>query len=137
MSMFSKNVISNNKNTVATIGERNIIDVSQKLSEVKETSLTTHGEEWSKVVDQIAILQKIVRELPDENEDLRDQQLVPGLSKAKQEAKSLQENPEGDKKGFIEAFKSFCDTALKVTELAGKVAPIVGVVAKLIGLPIP
>lgn len=137
MSLFSKNVIKDNKGAVITVGENNIISVSQKLSEVKETSITSQGEAWSKVIEEITLLQKAVKELPDEYEELRDQQLVPTLSKSKKEAKTLEESPDGDKTGFIENFKSFCDLALKVTDVAIKVAPFVTTIAKLIGVPLP
>ena len=59
------------------------------------------------------------------------------MSKAKKEAKSLSENPNGEKKEFLEKFKSFCDLALKVTGVAKIVSPFVTKIAELLGIALP
>lgn len=137
MALFSKNIIKDNKNTIVTIGEKNIISISQKLSEVNETSLTCENEAWDKVVEQITQIQKVMRELPVEYENLVDQQLIPTLSKAKTEAKNIIREPYKEKKGFIDKFKSFCDSISNVADIAQKVDPFVTTIAKLIGISFP
>ena len=137
MSFISKNEIKDNKNSTITVGDNDVISVSQKLAEVKETSITSQGKEWSEVVNQISELQEVVKKLSDEHEELRDEELIPALSKAKKEAKSLSENPNGEKKEFLEKFKSFCDLALKVTGVAKIVSPFVTKIAELLGIALP
>jgi hypothetical protein len=134
MSLFSKIEVKDNKNAVITVGDSNLISVSQKLSEIKETSITSQGKEWSEIVEQITQLQKVVRELTDEDEELRDEHLIPTLSQAKKEAKNISNNPNEDKKAFLEKFKSFCDLALKVTGVAKLVSPFVTKIAELLGI---
>lgn len=136
-SLFLKTEITGNKKSTINVGDNNLISVSQKLAEVKETSITSQGKEWSEVVNQISELQKVVKELSDEHEKLRDQELVPTLSKAKEEAESLSENPNKEKKGFLEKFKSFCDLALKVTGVAKIVSPFVTKIAERLGIALP
>lgn len=137
MSFISRNEIKDNKNSTITLGDNNLISVSQKLAEVKETSITSQGKEWSEVINQISELQKVVKELPDEHEELRDEELVPTLSKAKKEAKNLSENPTGEKKKFLEKFKSFCDLALKAVGVGKIVSPFVTKIAELLGIALP
>ena len=137
MSFISKNEIKDNKNSTITVGDNNLISVSQKLAEVKETSITSQGKEWSEVVNQISELQEVVKKLSDEHEELRDEELIPALSKAKKEAKSLSENTNKEKKEFLEKFKSFCDLALKVTGVAKIVSPFVTKIAELLGIALP
>lgn len=136
-SLFSQTVIRDNKNAVITVGEKNIVSVSQKLTEIEETSVTTEGQNWQKIVQEIVSLQEVVKNLPDKYEEIRDQELVPTLSKTKKEAQSLSENPEGEKRDFLEKFKAFCDLALKIADVAAKVAPFVVTIAKLAGVPAP
>ncbi|MDJ0531788.1 MAG: hypothetical protein QNJ70_04695 [Xenococcaceae cyanobacterium MO_207.B15] len=137
MSLFSKKEIKHNENSTITVGDNNLISIFQKLAEVKETSITNQGKEWSEVINQISELQKVVRELPDEHKKLRDQKLIPTLSEAEEEAESLSKNPTGEKKKFLEKFKSFCDLALKVTGVAKIVAPFVTKIAELLGIARP
>ena len=137
MSLFRKTEITKNKNSTITVGNKNLISVSQKLAEVKDASITSQGKEWGEVVNQISELQNVVKELPDEHEELRDQELVPTLSEAKKEAKNLSENPTGEKNKFLEKFKSFCDLALKVAGVAKLVSPFVTKIAELLGIAIP
>lgn len=136
-SLFSQTVIRDNKNAVITVGEKNLVSVSQKLTEIEETSVTTESQNWQKILQEIVALQEIVRSLPDEYEEMRDQDLVPTLSRTKKEAQSLAENPKGEKKDFLEKFKTFCDLALKVADVAVKVAPFVVTIAELAGVPVP
>lgn len=138
-SLFSKKetVITDINRSVITVGEKNLIIVSQNLSEIQETSLTREGEDWRNIVGEISALQKIVRNLPDEYEYLRDQELIPILSKTKNEAKNLSETPKGNKEVFVEDFKSFCDIASKAADIAIKVSPLVIAISKLAGVPIP
>lgn len=135
MALFSKNVIKDNKGSVITVGEQNIISVSQQLAELHETSITSEGQNWKEIVEQLSLIQNTLHELPDEHENVRDQELVPSLSKAKAEAKKLVEKPEADKKAFVKNFNTFCDVSLKVAELAAKVAPFITVIGKLAGIP--
>jgi vacuolar-type H+-ATPase subunit H len=134
MSLFSKTEIKDNKNAVITVGDANLISVSQKLAEMKETSITSQRQEWSEIFEQITQLQKIVTNLADENEELRDEHLVPTLSKAKKEAKNILDNPTASKKAFLENFKEFCDFTLKVTGVAKLVSPFVTKIAELLGI---
>lgn len=136
MSLFSKNIIKDNKNTVVTIGQENIVSVSQMLSEVQENSITDKSEEWTKIIEQISLLQKTIKELSDSFEDLRDQKLIPILSEAKSQAKDIAKNPKKEKKAFIEKFKSFCDLTGNIVDVAEKVAPYVKIIANIIGIPI-
>src|SRR5690348_7203062 len=113
MPLVSKITIQGNKNAVITVGESNIISVSQKLSEANEQSLTNQAGEWAKVVSELKGIQHTVKGLDDEHEELRDQVLVPTISKAKKQAEALEKDPNSDKRSFVESFKSFCDAALK------------------------
>lgn len=136
MSIFSKNIITNNKDSIVTIGEKNIVSLSQKLEKVETSSIICKGEKWGEVVKQLMQIQGVVKELPDNFEELRDQKLIPSLSAAKTEAKILSENPNRDKKNFIKKLKSFCDIVGNVTDVASKVAPFVTSIAKTIGIPL-
>ena len=137
MALSSKIEIKDIKNAVVTVGDRNILTVSLKLSEVNQTSLTNKREDWSQVLSQISAIQKIVKDLPDEHEDVRDTKLVPSLAEAKAEVKTLESNPSAPKEAFIDKFKKFCDIAAQVTGVASAVAPMISAVAKIIGIPIP
>jgi hypothetical protein len=139
MSIFeSKKIeVSNVRNATVTIGERNIVTVSQRISEVKETNITNEGKKWEEVVNQITALQKVLREVPDESEEVRDLELIPSTARAKSEAMKLRENPKGEKKGFLDNFKAVCDSVVKVAGLATTVSPIIVGIANLIGIPIP
>lgn len=137
MSLFSKNVVKNNKNSNVVIGDQNLQVVSQQLSEVREATLTNDSEDWGRVLVEIKSMQEVLRSLSDEHEELRDQQLIPSLSKIKSEAVKLKEEPSSEKKGFIDQFKSFADLSNTVVDVASKVAPYITTIAKLIGLPLP
>lgn len=134
MAIFDIKSIKNNKDTNAVIGDNNVTLFSQRLSEVKETNITSQSKDWRDVIEQIAAMQKVVNGIPDENEEMRDQQLVPALSKAKAEAAKLEQDPYREKTGFVSSFKVFVDLANSVADVGGKVAPYVITIAKLIGV---
>ena len=134
MSIFNIKSIKNNKDTNAVIGDNNVALFSQRLSEIKETKITSQGTDWMAVVEQIAAMQKVVRGIPDEHEEMRDQRLVPALSKAKAEAAKLEQDPKGEKTGFLSSLKVFVDLANSVAEVGGKVAPYIVTIATLIGV---
>lgn len=137
MPLFKKTEVRDVKNANVTIGDRNIVTILQRISEVKETNITNEGEKWGDVVNQLTSLQKLLRDVPDELEDVRDQELVPSASRAKSEAMKLKENPNGEKRGFLDSFKSVCESVGKVVELASKAGPILAAIANLIGIPVP
>jgi len=137
MPLFNKVTVKNSKGAVITVGDKNIIAVSQQLADIKETSITNTGKSWEDILAQISSLQQVLQEIPDAHEELREQQLRPQLSKAKTEAKKLAQNPGGEKKSFVDSFKSFCDAAKSATEVAIKVGPFVTTIAKLMGIPVP
>jgi hypothetical protein len=137
MSLFKKTEVHDVKNATVTVGDQNIVMVSQKISEVQETSITNEGEKWSEVVDQIASLQRILRGIPDNYEGVRDQELLPLISRAKAEAAKLKENPNEPKRTFLDSFKSFCESFAKVAGVAVGAGPIIVAIANLIGIPIP
>jgi hypothetical protein len=137
MPLSKKIVIHDIDDSVITVGNANIIHVIKKISGAKEPPLTNHGENWSEVVKQINLLQNIVKGLPDKHEELRDQELVPTLSRAKKDAEALVENPNSRKKGFIDNFKSFCVLTSKIADVAEKVEPFITLIATLIGISLP
>ncbi len=137
MPLFSKINVSDNDNTVVTIGDNNFVNLSQVLSKTNSASITNSGENWGKVVETITDLQKVIRDLPDEHEKLRDQKLIPSLSKAKHTATVLAKKPSEDKKKFLEEFKIFIDIAAKVADIAKVIAPFVTIITKAIGIPFP
>ena len=136
MAIFDIKSIKNNKDTNAVIGDNNVTLFSQQLSKVKETNITSDGNDWQQVIEQIAAMQKVISQVPDEHEKIRDQQLVPALSKAKTEAAELQKEPSTNKSRFLESFKTFLDVANSVADVGGKIAPYVLTIAKLIGVPL-
>lgn len=140
MSFFEskKTIIEGNKNVGnITVGDRNVITVSQKISEANETSITSDGEKWNEVVQQLNSLQKIIKDLPDDHEDVRDMQLIPATASAKKAANELQQNPNQNKQGFLDKFKTICEWVVKVGGLATAASPIIIAIANLIGIPIP
>jgi len=134
MSIFEIKTIKNNKDTNAVIGDNNVALFSQLISEIKKTNITSQSKYWKYVFKQITSMQKVVNGIPDEHEDIRDQQLVPALSKAKAEATKLAQDPHGEKSGFLSSFKVFVDLANSVVTVGGKVAPFVVAIAKVIGV---
>lgn len=130
------NTIKNNKDTAAVIGDNNIVTLSKRLSQVAETSITTESKNWDEIVEQIKSIQKVLKEIPDEHEEMVNQKLIPTIAKAREEAAKLKEDPAKEKKGFIESFKSFCDLANTVSDVAVKVAPYLTAIATLIGVAV-
>jgi len=139
MPLFSKINVSDNENTVVTIGDNNFINLSQILSKTNAASITNSGDNWNKVIETITDLQKMIRNLPDEYEKLRDQKLIPSLSKVKHTAAVLAKKPneDKDKKIFLDEFKTFIDMAAKITVIAKVIAPFVTIITKAIGIPFP
>jgi hypothetical protein len=137
MPLFKKVTVKDSKGVVLTVGDKNLVSVSQHLSEIKETSITSEGKNWEDIISQISSLQQVMQEIPDQHEELREQQLRPQLSKAKAEAKKIAQNPAVEKKPFVDTFKAFCDVANSVTEIGVKVAPFAATIAKLMGIPLP
>jgi hypothetical protein len=136
MAIFDIKSIKNNKDTNAVIGDNNVTLFSQQLLEVKETHITSESNDWQQVIEQIAAMQKVISQVPDEHEEVRDQQLVPTLSKAKAEAAKLEQEPSSNKSRFLDSFKAFLDVANSVADVGGKIAPYVVTIAKLIGVPL-
>jgi len=134
MAIFDIKTIKDNQNSNVVMGDNNVTAFSQQLSQVRETNISSDASDWKNVVEQIAALQKIVSEIPDEHEEVRDQQLVPTLSKAKAEAAKLQMAPDREKSHFVSSFKAFLDLANSVIDVGGKIAPYVLTIAKLIGV---
>jgi lysyl-tRNA synthetase class II len=133
-----KNVTFNNiKNSNLTLGDQNLVQVAQRLSEVNQTSLTSESKDWQEVVKQLSELQEIVKGLPDEHEKKRDRELVPALSIVKEEAQAIAENPKKDKKGFVEKLKSFTELSTSIVGLGEKVWPVVKIILNLTGVPLP
>lgn len=134
MAIIDIKTIKDNQNSNVVMGDNNVTAFSQQLSQVRETNITSDANDWKDVVEEITALQKIVHEIPDEHEKVRDQQLVPTLSKAKTEAAKLQTSPNGEKSHFISSFKAFLDLANPVIDLGSKIAPYVITIAKLMGV---
>lgn len=126
--------ISGNKNAVITVGDQNLIQASIKIRELKEDDLSKDAANWQQVLAELEQLQKEVKGLSDEHEELRDIELVPEVAKAKAAAKEIAENPAAPKKTFLEKLARISEVAGKVVDVGAKLSPFILTIGKLLGI---
>lgn len=135
MGLFSKKIIiTNNRGTVIALGNENQINASQRLSDIKETEIKIDNKEWDTILNLLHKMQDEIRNIPDEFEVIRDEELTPLISQLKREAKENKENPSKQKKPFIEKVKSLIEISSKVTEVATTLTPFLVKILSVFGI---
>ncbi|MFE4241824.1 hypothetical protein [Peribacillus butanolivorans] len=113
MSKFKYIKIEKNIGSTIAMGDYNHLqDLNQNPK-----NISSDKEVWGKVLHEIKNLQTEIRKLPDEEEQVRDRELVPLVSECKSEAQNIHKQPKKEKKQFL-------DTLGKITDIASKSAPV-------------
>ncbi len=137
MGLFSKKtIITNNTGSVITVGYKNLIKVSQKLSDILENDIQVENKDWDIINEELLKIQKEIRSIPDKYEIIRDEELTPLISILKRDAKEFKDNPNKEKKPFIEKIKSLIDITGKVAELGAKLTPFFVKLLSIFGIVI-
>lgn len=134
MSNFVGINIKDTSNSNITLGDGNLLLIRQNISKLLESEAKPSKETWENVHKEIINLRNIVKELTDEYEVIRDEQLTPAVSKAKREVEKLVENSHLDKKDFVEKFTNILDITNKSDQIINIVKPYIVKIAKIIGL---
>jgi hypothetical protein len=92
MAIFDIKSIKNNKDTNAVIGHNKVTLFSQRLSQIKETNITSESNDWQQVIEQIGAMQKVISQVPDEHEEIREQQLIQLCQRRKQRWQNCQKS---------------------------------------------
>ncbi|WPV67797.1 hypothetical protein [Chitinophaga sp. LS1] len=128
--------ISGVHNSTVVLGNNNYVQASVRLSNVIESEINSNDQVWKQVIEEMNKLQTIIKELPDEHEEVRDTSLIPAVSQAKKMAKEIADNPAQPKKRFTDRLKDILDITSKVTEVGTRVYPFITTITKLLGISI-
>lgn len=121
MAKYSNIKVENNKDSAVVIGPGSIV-FSQKDND-KSKNISSDKQVWDKVVEEIKEMQKEIRNLPDEEEEIRDRELIPLASTCKGEAEEIQKKPEKEKTKFLETLGKITDIANKSMPVLEKIKP--------------
>ncbi|MBY0062366.1 hypothetical protein [Priestia aryabhattai] len=132
MSSFKNIKIENNKDSAIVIGKKNKVIFNKEDSNLSSQNISSDKEVWEKVIYEIKNLQTEVRSLPDEEEKVRDRELVPLVSEFKSEALEIQEVPEKEKTKFLDTLGKITDISSKSALVFEKIKPYYDRIIELI-----
>ncbi|MEB4870170.1 hypothetical protein P8831_15700 [Priestia megaterium] len=134
MSNFIGNRYENIEDSNIIQGDGNLLYIRQNISRIIDPETKSNQEIWESVLKELEILKNIVRELPDNYEVIRDEQLTPLVSQTKREAEKLKKDPNIKKEGFVEKFKQVLDITDQSNKVLNSLVPHLVKIAQIVGL---
>ncbi|WP_053360959.1 hypothetical protein [Bacillus sp. FJAT-27251] len=131
MAKYSNIKVEGNKETAVVIGPGSVLFNKNEFNQ-KSKNISSDKQVWEKVMQEMKNLQKEIRNLPDEVEEIRDRELVPLVSQCKGEAEEIQEKPEKEKANFYDNMNKIIDIASKSVLILDKIKPYVNRIFTLI-----